>query len=143
MTIKPKKSVLFVCNHNSTRSQMAEGLLRNMYGKFYESFSAGINITEVNPLAIEIMNEINIDISYHHSKSLEEFQNKEIDIVVTVCQGARETCPIFLGGKKYIHKKFKDPSNFQGTEDERIEEFKKIRDEIKEWIIEKFRPDHQ
>ncbi|MDI6643853.1 MAG: arsenate reductase ArsC [Methanobacteriaceae archaeon] len=137
-----KKSVLFICNHNSARSQMAEGLLRKIYGKFYKVFSAGLSSSEINPLTYEVMEEIGIDMSNHRSKGLEEFKDKEVDIVVTVCHGAQEACPIFLGGKKYIHKGFKDPSNFKGTEKEKIIQFREIRDEIKEWIRKEFYPDN-
>ncbi|MGC9517176.1 MAG: arsenate reductase ArsC [Methanomicrobiales archaeon] len=117
--MKTKKSVIFICYHNSARSQMAEGFLRNIYGEFYQSYSAGTDIHKVNPLAVKVMAEIGIDISTHRSKSLKEFLNRDIDIVVTVCE-QKEKCPLSLEGKKYIHKKFEDPSKFQGTANEKI-----------------------
>jgi len=137
-----KKSVLFICNHNSARSQMAEGLLRELYGKFYKVFSAGLISSNINPLTLDVMEEIGIDMSNHRSKSLEEFKGKEMDIVVTVCEGAKESCPVFLEGKKFIHKGFKDPSNFQGTRNDKKILFREIRDEIKEWIKKEFYPDN-
>lgn len=137
-----KKSVLFICNHNSARSQMAEGLLRELYGKFYKVFSAGLSSSDINPLTLEVMEEIGIDMSNHRSKSLEEFKGKEMDIVVTVCQGAQDSCPVFLEGKKYIHKGFKDPSNFRGSQNEKKIQFREIRDEIKEWIKKEFDPEN-
>jgi len=132
-----KKSVLFLCTHNSCRSQIAEGLLNSMYGSSYEAFSAGIEKTKVNPYTVEVMKEIGIDLSKHYSKTINKFQTQEFDIVVTVCDNARETCP-FFPGKKVIHKNFKDPSNVEGNIDKILSAFRKTRDEIKEWIVEQF-----
>lgn len=133
-----KKKVLFICTHNSARSQMAEGILRTLYGDRYEAYSAGTQPTKVNPYAIKVMSEIGIDISNHRSKSAEEFRGKEFDYVVTVCDDAKEACPFFPGGKTYLHKGFKDPSEFKGNENEIIAEFQRVRDEIKRWIEETF-----
>ena len=133
-----KERVLFICTHNSARSQMAEGILRALYGDQYEVFSAGTQPTKVNPYAIKVMAEIGIDISHHRSKSVEEFYGMEFDYVVTVCDRAKETCPFFPGGKVYIHKGFEDPSEAEGEEDEIIAKFRKVRDEIREWIEETF-----
>lgn len=133
-----KKKVLFICTHNSARSQMAEGILRTLYGDRYEAYSAGTQPTKVNPYAIKVMSEIGIDISNHRSKSAEEFRGKEFDYVVTVCDNAKEACPFFPGGKTYLHKGFKDPSEFKGNENEIIAEFQRVRDEIKRWIEETF-----
>lgn len=133
-----KKRVLFICTHNSARSQMAEGLLRALYGDRYEVYSAGTQPTEVNPYVIRVMAEIGIDISDHRSKSVEEFLDQEFDYVITVCDHAKETCPFFPGGKEYIHKGFDDPSSFSGSEDERLDFLRRVRDEIKEWIEETF-----
>ena len=133
-----KKKVLFICTHNSARSQMAEGILRTLYGDRYEAYSAGTQPTKVNPYAIKVMSEIGIDISNHRSKSAEEFRGKEFDYVVTVCDDAKEACPFFPGGKTYLHKGFKDPSEFKGNENEIVAEFQRVRDEIKRWIEETF-----
>ncbi|MCX7795356.1 MAG: arsenate reductase ArsC [bacterium] len=132
-----KERVLFICTHNSCRSQMAEGLLRYLYGDIYEAYSAGLEVTEVNPYAIKVMKELDIDISNHRSKSIEEFRGIMFDYVVTVCDSAREKCP-FFPGKKVIHKSFEDPAEFVGREDEKLEIFRKVRDEIKDWIIKTF-----
>ena len=112
--VKPKQKVLFICTHNSARSQMAEGLLNALYGDRYEAYSAGTQPTEVNPYAIKVMAEMGIDISKHRSKSVEEFRGKKFDYVVTVCDHAKETCPFFPGGEKYLHQGFKDPSDLRG-----------------------------
>ncbi|MCS7258884.1 MAG: arsenate reductase ArsC [candidate division WOR-3 bacterium] len=133
-----RKKVLFICTHNSARSQIAEGLLNYLYGDKYEAFSAGTQPTQVHPYAIKVMQEIGIDISHHYSKSIQEFVNKEFDYVVTVCDSANETCPIFSNSKIRIHKSFENPVNFTGSEAEILNNFRKVRDEIKEWIVEFF-----
>ncbi|MCX7784609.1 MAG: arsenate reductase ArsC [candidate division WOR-3 bacterium] len=133
-----KKKVLFICTHNSARSQMAEGLLNHLYGDRYEAYSAGTQPTMVNPYAIKVMREIGIDISHHRSKSVQEFLNQEINYVITVCDSAKETCPFFPGGKKRLHQSFQDPSDFTGNEEETLNIFRKVRDEIKMWIEETF-----
>lgn len=133
-----KKRVLFICTHNSARSQMAEGLLRSMHGDRYEVFSAGTHPRGVNPYAVKVMKEIGIDISHHRSKSVNEFLGMEIDYVVTVCDSAREECPYFPGGKNYIHRSFEDPSSAKGSEEEIMEVFRRVRDEIRDWINEFF-----
>jgi arsenate reductase len=132
-----KKRVLFVCTHNSARSQMAEGLLANIYSEKFEAYSAGTVATKVNPFAIKVMAEIGIDISSHRSKSIEEFKGEIFDYVITVCDHANETCP-FFPGKVHIHRNFEDPSNIKGTDEEKLEAFRKARDEIKEWINDFF-----
>ena len=133
-----KKKVLFICNHNSARSQMAEGLLNHLFKSKYEAFSAGIQPTHANPYAIEVLKEIGIDIPNNRSKSINEFKDTKFDIVVTVCDDAKESCP-FFPGKKIIHKAFKDPAAVDGSIDEIILVFRKIRDEIKEWIRKEFK----
>lgn len=133
-----KRKVLFICTHNSARSQMAEGLLRTLYGDYYEAYSAGTQATRVNPYAIKVMAEIGIDISHQRSKSIEEFRSHKFDYVVTVCDHAKETCPFFPGANFYIHKGFKDPSEAVGDEESILKEFRKVRDEIKMWIEETF-----
>jgi len=117
---------------------MAEGIFRHLYRKRYDVYSAGIDPQRVHPMAVQVMDEIGIDISKHRSKSLKEFESMEIDYVVTVCEKAAKTCPIFLGGIKYFKKPFKDPSALEGTEEEKVELFRKIRDEIKGWIENSF-----
>jgi arsenate reductase len=134
---------------------MAEGLLRHFYGEKHEVFSAGSNPTQINPLAIKVMAEIGIDISKQVSKSIEQFRDKEIDLVVSVCQSsAKLTCslcssPIVMGrpeiintsipgAKHYLHHGFNDPSEVDGSEDEKIAAFRRTRDEIKKWIFDSF-----
>jgi arsenate reductase len=134
-----RKRVLFVCTHNSARSQMAEGLLNAVYGKRYIAFSAGTEPSNLNPYAVEVMSEIGIDISNQRSKSVEEFRNEDFDYVVTLCDSAKETCPIFSSGKKYLHETFDDPSDFKGTEDEEVRlRFRRVRDQIQEWVRRTF-----
>jgi arsenate reductase len=106
----PKPRILFICTHNSARSQMAEGLLRHIYGDKYEVFSAGTNPTNVNPLAIKAMAEIGIDISKHRSKSVMEFIDQSFDYVITVCGNAQKTCPVFPGEHEKIHWDLEDPA---------------------------------
>jgi arsenate reductase len=134
---KQKKRVLFICSHNSCRSQIAEGLLNALYGNSYVAYSAGIITTNVNPYAVEVMKEIGIDLSKHYSKSIEEFKDEKFDVVVTVCDSAKEACP-FFPGKKIIHKSFKDPANFSGSLNETLRRFRSTRDHIKIWIQETF-----
>ena len=129
-----KKKVLFISTNNSARSQIAEGLLNHFWGDSYLVFSAGTNPTKVNPNAITVMGEIGIDISHHRSKPIDEFKGAVFDIVVTVCDHARETCPFFPGARKIIHRSFQDPSQIKGNTERIEEEFRKIRDQIKEWI---------
>lgn len=132
-----KKKVLFLCTNNSCRSQIAEGLLNTIYGSKYQAYSAGIEPTEVNSYAIEIMKEIGIDLSKHYSKSIEDFRGQEFDFVVTVCDIAKEGCP-FYPGKMVLHKNFENPPDFDGSIEEILDRFRKVRDEIKNWIIEQF-----
>ena len=134
MSAMSRKKILFICTHNSARSQMAEGLVNALWGETHEAFSAGTEPSLVNPLAIEVMKEIGIDISKHRSKGLDQFMDKEFDLVVTVCDRANETCPIFRGGKKRIHKGFEDPAAVMGSPQKQKEAFRRIRDQIKEWL---------
>ena len=128
-----KKRVLFVCTHNSARSQMAEALLNKLYGDKYEAYSAGVEPREINPYAIKAMAEVGIDISKQRSKSIKEFLGQKFDYVVTVCNYARENCP-FFPGEKIIHKSFEDPAEVEGSEEEIMERVRHVRDEIKKWI---------
>jgi len=129
-----KQGVLFICKHNSARSQMAEGLLRTMYAKHFEVYSAGVEPTRVEDNAIEVMREIGVDISGHRSKGLEEFQDERFDYVVTVCEEGLEGCPYFPGGGVNIHKAFEDPASDQGSQSERLAAYRRVRDEIKTWL---------
>lgn len=133
MMSSKRQSVLFICTNNSARSQMAEGLLRARFGDIYDVSSAGTHPTSVNPFALRVLKEINIDISKQRSKSLNEFSEKKFDIVVTVCESARESCP-FFSGEKIIHQEFRDPSFLEGTEEENLKAFRKSRGEIDDWI---------
>jgi len=128
------KRVFFICTHNAARSQMAEGYLRARYGDRFEAFSAGTVATEVHPLAVRVMAELGIDISGHRSKDLGVFIGEEMDVVVTVCDAAAATCPMFPGAKRTIHASFPDPSGATGTEEERLAVFRAVRDEIASWI---------
>ena len=134
-----KMKVLFICTHNSARSQMAESLLRSLYGTHYDAFSAGTEPLGVNPIAIKVMAELGIDISAYHSKHIENFRGKEFDYVVTVCDHAKETCPFFPGGKIFLHQGFEDPSTSTGTEEEVLTCFRRVRDGIRDWIEKTFR----
>lgn len=131
-----KKSILFVCTQNSARSQMAEGLMRAMYGDRFDVFSAGTEPYRVNPFAIMAMERANIDIRGHRSKSIDEFTGKQIDFVITVCDQARENCPYFPGGKVLLHKSFSDPAAASGGDDLILAEFERVRDEIRAWLKE-------
>jgi arsenate reductase len=131
--------MLFLCTHNSSRSQMAEGLLRAGGGAAYDVFSAGTEPRVVHPLAIKAMQEIGIDISAHRAKSLEEFRNQPpMDLVVTVCDEAAEACPFFPNAHHQVHWGFPDPSRVTGTEEERLAAFRHIRDliaaKINHWL---------
>ena len=125
-----RKRALFLCTHNSARSQMAEGLLRQLAGDQFETFSAGTEATRVHPLAIEAMQELGIDISGHRSKTLDELAGQPFDYVTTVCDRANESCPAFPGDTQRIHRSFDDPSAATGDHDARLRVFRRVRDEI-------------
>jgi arsenate reductase (thioredoxin) len=125
-----KKRVLILCTGNSARSQMAEGLLRDEGGDCFEVFSAGTKPSTVRPEAISVMKEIGIDISGHRSKSVDEFIGQPLDFVITVCDNAKESCPVFPGATKRLHWPFEDPAAKQGTEAERLADFRRIRDQV-------------
>ena len=133
-----KEKVLFICTHNSARSQMAEGFLRAMYGDYYDVYSAGIEPSKVNPYAIKVMAEIGIDISTQYSKNIDVFSGIKFDYVVTVCNQAKERCPLFQGGKEYLHCDFEDPSQINGNENQKLTNFKRVRDAIRNWIEKTF-----
>jgi arsenate reductase (thioredoxin) len=129
-----KRRVLILCTGNSARSQMAEGLLRHMGGTQFEVFSAGTKPAGVNPLAIEAMREVGIDISKQRSKSVGEFAGQEFATVVTVCDNAAEECPIFPGAPQRAHWSLPDPAAVSGTREERLGAFRKVRDELERRI---------
>lgn len=126
-----KQRVLILCTGNSARSQMAEGILREIAGDRFEVFSAGTIASFVRPQAIAVMAEIGIDISAHHSKSLEEFLDEPFDHVITVCDNAKGSCPVFPGPATRVHWSFDDPAEADGTEEEIRAEFRRVRDEIR------------
>jgi len=125
------RRVLFVCTHNSARSQMAEGLLRHDGGDRFEAHSAGTEATEVRPEAVAVMAEIGIDISGHESKTIDRYLGERFWRVITVCDQAQEACPIFPGAERTAHWSLEDPAAAIGTDDERLEVFRRTRDEIR------------
>lgn len=125
-----KTQVLILCTANSARSQMAEGLLRALAGQHVEVYSAGSKATQVNPLAIEAMQEIGLDISGHRSKSLQEFLQQPFDYVITVCDHAAESCPVFPGQAERIHWGFPDPAAVQGDHAGQLAAFREVRQAI-------------
>jgi arsenate reductase len=131
------QTVLFLCTHNSARSQMAEAFLNQLCGNKFKAESAGSTPTEINPYVTKVMAEIGVPLTNHRSKSVNEFQGRAFNYVVTVCDSARETCP-FFPGEKEIHKPFPDPAVFTGTDKEILTKTRKVRDRIKEWISNVF-----
>ena len=129
------KRVLILCTGNSARSQMAEGILRHEGGGAFEVYSAGTKASAVRTEAIQAMREIGIDITSHRSKSVDEFVGQEFDYVITVCDNAKESCPVFPGKTKRIHQSFEDPPPpGVGSDDVRLAIFRRVRDEIREWL---------
>lgn len=126
------RRVLFLCTHNSARSQMAEGLLRHLAGDRFEVASAGTEKTRVHPLAIAAMGELGIDLAGHSSKTLDAFTGERFDFVITVCDRADESCPIFPGAAERLHWGFDDPSAATGSDAERLAAFRTVRDAIRE-----------
>jgi arsenate reductase len=129
-----RASILFICVHNSARSQMAEGLVNALHGDRFQAFSGGTAATRVHPAAIQAMAEIGIDISGHRSKSIDEFEGRRFDYVVMVCDDKQADCPFFPGGKEYIHHAFDDPAARKGSDEEVLACFRRGRDEIRAWI---------
>jgi arsenate reductase len=126
--------VLFLCTHNSARSQMAEGLLRAFGGDRFEAFSAGTEATHVRPDAIAVMAELHIDIAGQESKTLERYLGEPFDQVITVCDDANESCPVFFGAKRRHHWSLPDPSKATGSPEERLQVYRTVRDAIRERI---------
>lgn len=150
-----KVKVLFLCTHNSARSQIAEGLLRHYYDGEYEVFSAGSTPTQVNPFAVKVMAELGIDISKQRSKSIEEFRNKDIDLVIAVCKSSAKVVCTFCSSpiignrpeiidetlpraKHYLHYPFSDPSEVDGSDEKKLVAFRRARDDIRKWILDYF-----
>ena len=133
-----RKRVLILCTGNSARSQMAEGILRQINGENYDVESAGLEPSHVRPEAIQAMREIGIDISGHRSKSVDEFTGQQFDYVITVCDNANESCPLYPAETERIHWSFSDPAAVTGSDDARLEAFRKVRDEILERLRERF-----
>jgi arsenate reductase (thioredoxin) len=130
-----KRRVLILCTGNSARSQMAEGILRHDGGDAFEVESAGVKPGGVRPEAIQAMQEIGIDISGHRSKSVDAFVGQEFDTVITVCDNTKETCPVFPGKTERVHRSFEDPPPpGEGSDEERLSIFRRVRDEIREWM---------
>jgi arsenate reductase len=132
---EPKKQrVLFLCTHNSARSQMAEGFLRELGGDRFEAYSAGTEATLVRPLAIRAMAELGIDISHQKSKTLDRYLDEPFDAVITVCDQAAEACPIFPGTSERLHWSFPDPSQATGSEEEQLAIYRRVRDAIRDQL---------
>ena len=129
-----KQRVLFLCTHNSARSQMAEGLLRRLAGERFEACSAGTEATHVRPLAIRAMRELDIDISTQESKTLDRYLGEAFDAVITVCDQTAEACPVFPGAKRRLHWSFPDPSKARGSEDQQLAVYRQVRDDIRAHI---------
>lgn len=131
-----QKRVLILCTGNSARSQMAEGLLRHDTKELFKVESAGTKPSFVRPEAIAVMRELGIDISTHRSKSVEEFAGQSFDYVITVCDSARESCPIFFGSANKLHHSFDDPAALNGSEEERLTAFRTVRDRLRAYLAE-------
>ncbi|MCX6651664.1 MAG: arsenate reductase ArsC [Methanomassiliicoccales archaeon] len=135
-----KRTILFICIGNASRSQMAEGYVNARMGDMYQASSAGLYPERVSRKAIAVMKDVGIDISEHRSKSVEEFYGKEFDCIVTLCDEAEDECPHFLKGKDYIHKGFKDPCKAKGTDEELMAVYRQTRDDLFKWIDNNFGP---
>jgi arsenate reductase len=127
--------VLFLCTENACRSQMAEGLVNHFLAGKVEAFSAGVAPTEVNPRGIRVMAELGVDISRHRAKSVSEFAEQQFDLVITLCDSAQQQCPFFPGAARMLHVGFPDPGQAQGSEDEIMAVFRRVRDEMREKLI--------
>ncbi len=127
--------VLFLCTENACRSQMAEGLVNHFMAGRVEAFSAGVAPTVVNPRGIRVMAELGVDLSRHRSKSVSEFAGQQFDLAITLCDSAQQQCPFFPGAARMLHVGFPDPGQAQGTEDEIMAVFRRVRDEMREKLI--------
>jgi arsenate reductase len=135
-----KEKVLFLCTANSCRSQMAEGITNHFMGDRIEAFSAGTEASFVNPRAVEVLQEIGIDISGHRSKNTDEFLGQKFNYTITLCGDARDRCPLFPGSGERVHIGFADPAKAVGTEEEIMAVFRRVRDEIKDTLLAYFAP---
>jgi arsenate reductase len=131
-----KQRILFLCTHNSCRSQIAEGLVNHFLGDRFQAYSAGTESTRVNPMAIQILAELGIDISGHRSKTMDEFSGVNFDYVITLCGDANEKCPLFFGGVERMHMGFSDPSRAVGSDEDILAEFRQVRDELQQKLID-------
>ena len=129
-----KKRVLILCTGNSARSQMAEGLLRHDAGERFTVESAGTKPSTVRPEAKAVMKEVGIDITSHRSKHVDEFAGQDFDYVLTVCDNAKESCPVFFGKAARLHHSFNDPAALEGSEETRLGEFRRVRDELRSYL---------
>jgi len=129
------KRVLFICTKNSARSQMAEALVHHDLAGRVEAFSAGTEPSSVHPMAVVVMKEVGIDIAHHRSKSMDEFADKKFDYVITLCDQANESCPVFFGGTQRLHMGFDNPAAVPGSEAEKLSAFRKVRDQIREKVV--------
>jgi arsenate reductase len=129
-----KVKILFLCTGNSCRSQMAQGWAEQLKGDLVEAFSAGTAPVKVNQRAIKVMAQAGVDISSHTSKHLDDLAGLDFDYIITVCDNAKEQCPVYPGGTKIIHKSFDDPAGITGTQEQVMAEFRRIRDEIREFV---------
>ena len=134
----PLTSILFLCTHNSARSQLAEGLMRHHFGDRFDVRSAGTEQTRVKPEVIAVLQEASMDTAGLRSKTVEHLGDWEADIVVTVCDNAREQCPYRPGRVETIHQAFEDPSRIVSSPEERLEAFRKTRNDIETWLLERF-----
>jgi arsenate reductase (thioredoxin) len=135
-TTQTKKRVLFLCTGNSCRSQMAEGLVNHFLGDRWEAVSAGSQPSGyVHPLSIRVMAELGIDIGGNRSKSVAEFRNEALDLVITVCDSAAENCPLWLGKEKVVHIGFVDPAEAEGSTDEKLLIFREVREQIRQNVL--------
>jgi len=132
--VTDKKRVLILCTGNSARSQMAEGLLRHDSGERFTVESAGTKPSTVRPEAIAVMKEVGIDISSHRSKHVGELAGQDFDYVLTVCDNAKESCPVFFGKAVRLHQNFNDPGAVEGTDEKRLGAFRKVRDELRAYL---------
>ena len=130
----PQPEVLFLCTGNSCRSQMAEGWLRHLAGEQVQVSSAGTKPAGLNPVAVRVMREAGVDISAHHSKHIDDVKGRDFLFVITVCDAAREACPVFPGALYQLHWSFEDPASATGSEEERLQVFRRVRDEIRERV---------
>jgi arsenate reductase len=136
-----KKRILFICTANAARSQMAEGIMRAKYGRRFDVFSAGTRPSRVSARAIQVMNEIGIDISHHQSKNLDEISGMKCDLAITLCDNAHQICPVVPGAKKTIHCGFPDPHLTPGSDENILQGYRNVRDGIAAWIDTEFGAD--